>query len=115
MFTGMVFAHLDTGYCWCCFGLKEHDSGLLFLLWKLADNRAANTLHYGVAEGGDDCVLSWAFHIHGIGTETHARRFLLGVSSSPLERVGRTFVRGMFLLGRSSPPERSSYNFIKVG
>lgn len=93
-------------------GLKEHDSGSCSSC-RLADNRAANTLHYGVAEGGDDCVLSWAFHIHGIGTGAPCQALLLGFPLLLWRGMKENLCERHVLVGRSSPPERSSYNFIK--
>lgn len=111
MFTGMVSAHLDTGYCWVKPSLKEHDSEAVPPVgWQTIEQPIH---HSRCAEGGDDCVLSWAFHIHGIGTGAPCQALLFlfplllwrGMKENPCERHVPA--------GRSSPPERSSYNFIK--
>ena len=78
------------------------------------DGRAANTQNYYLcmAKDGGDFIASWAFHIHEIGIGALHQVLLLVF---PL----LLFWRGMkeilcerhVLVGRSSPSERSIFNF----
>ena len=83
--------------------------------WKIVfphslaeDRRAANTQNYclRMAKNGGDCIASWAFHIHKIGTRHFFLCFLFWRGMK--EILGERHV----LMGRSSPPERASSLFL---
>ena len=95
-------------------GLKEHPS-VSFSFCRLADGRAANTHSYCwcVAGDGGDCALSWAFHTHEIGTGALCQALLLVFPLLLWRGMKDNLCERHVLVGRSSPPERSSYNFIK--
>ena len=98
-------------------GLAFHLSLSLFFvskIWKIVfphslaeDRRAANTQNYclRMAKNGGDCIASWAFHIHKIGTRRFFLCFLFWRRMK--EILGERHV----LMGRSSQPERVSSLF----